>query len=82
MTKKKSPSRNAASVLARKYGYDGAAYVGKTKDGANVYICTYNTLRFCGLPAFVKAKDGKAWGVDFKGAEFDECFAVLGEYEE
>lgn len=82
MTKKKSPTHKAAIVEARKAGYDTANYVGQSKDGANVYIASHSTLHYCGLPAFVKVKDGKARMLDFKGAEFDECFELLGICEE
>jgi len=82
MSKKKSPTRKIAIAFARRYGYDTANYVGQAKDGSNVYISTHSTLHYCGLPAFIKVKDGKAHGVDFKGAEFNECFALLGHCED
>lgn len=78
MSKKKTPTLKSAIAMARKASYETARYVGQTKDGANVYMAAHNTLHYLGLPAFIKVLDGKAHPVDFKGAEFGECFAILG----
>lgn len=82
MSKKKSPTRKKTIETARKAGYDSANYVGQTNDGSNVYICTTDAPSFLGLPAFIKVKDGKSRRIDFKGAEFDECFKLLEKLEE
>lgn len=82
MSKKKSETQKAALAAARAAGYDGAAFVAQSKDGSNIYICTSNVPTYDGLPSFVKAKDGKAHTVDFKGAEFDECFAALADCDD
>ncbi len=81
--KKESPTRKAAVALARKGGFwDSAEYIGRAEDGSNIYLCTLSTPACLGLPAFIKALNGKAHDVTQGTAEYDECFEALGELPE